>query len=104
MGPEGTINQCCPEPQIAYSEGMIKKAADPTFTIAPAENSIEKADLLTKIDSCIEDAQYNINRAIDRLASERAKIIILEKAKYEVVNGKIGEGATEILSETVLRF
>lgn len=70
----------------------------------PPENSSKKADLLAKIDSSIKDVQYDINRAIDRLSSDKAKIIALEKAKDEVINGRIGEGAAAILSETVWSF
>lgn len=40
MDTEGKLNQCIPEPQIAYGEGISK---DPTSAITPAENNSEKA-------------------------------------------------------------
>lgn len=103
MGPEGTINQLSPEPQIAYGEGMLKKAAEKTFTITPAESSSEKADLLAKIDGAIKCGTDNLLRSIDLLASNKKQICELKQLRSEVESGRIGEGAKAVV-EQALRY
>lgn len=102
MATEGTLNQC-PESQIAYGEGMMKKAAEKTFTITPAENSIEKADLLAKIDGAIKCGTDRLIRSIDRLASSKKRICDLKQLRSEVESGRISEGAKAVV-ERALRY
>jgi len=83
------------------TDGMIKKAADPTFTITPAENNSEKADLLAKIDSVIKRGTDNLLRSIDLLASSKKQICNLEQLRSEVESGRIGEGAKVVVEQAL---
>lgn len=102
MATEGKLNQC-PEPQIAYGEGMMKKAADPTFTITPAEDNSEKADLLANIDGAIKRGTDKLLSSIDLLASNKKQICDLKQLRSEVESGRIGEGAKAVV-ERALRY
>jgi len=101
MGPEETLNQCIPESQIAYGEGTMKKAAEKTFTITPAENNSEKADLLAKIDDVIKRGTDNLLRSIDLLAPTKKQICDLKQLRSEVESGRIGEGAKAVVEQAL---
>ena len=86
------------------TDGIMKKAADPTFTITSAENNwSEKADLLAKIDVAIKRSTDNLLSSIDLLASNKKQICDLKQLRSEVESGRIGEGAKAVV-ERALRY
>jgi hypothetical protein len=68
------------------------------------EDSAEKIELLNKLDRAIQECNCTIYMVIDKLTSERSKLVDLERTRADLLCDRIGGGAMAIISQTISRI